>query len=178
MLWKFGALGRIGTTRGVVRSVRMAPEMEQLLERGIALRPTYKDDFTNSTLGNLYYAGAVFYRVMPEWIWLDWLIGVRGDIEKSLDMIRQATLLDRDRIDYQVEMGAILLCYAERRGAEWARVEGQQVLEATPDLRPRFRTDEIDLELAARLLASRELACGFSRDGWIDIEAERKQAGR
>jgi hypothetical protein len=178
MLWKFGSMGRIGTTRGVVRSVRMAPEMEQLLEQGIALRPTYHDDFTNSTLGNLYYAGGVFYRVVPEWIWLDWLIGVRGDMDKSLEMIRKADELDRGRIDYRVEMGAILLCYGNRREADWALDEGRDVLRSAHRLPRRFRTDESDLGHARKLLDAPERACGFSRDGWIDMDAERKRAGR
>ncbi|MBW2230637.1 MAG: hypothetical protein JRH17_09635 [Deltaproteobacteria bacterium] len=178
LLWKFGAMGRIGTTRGLVRSVRMAPEMEDLLERGIALQPTYEDDITNSTLGNLYYAGGVFYRLVPDWIWLDWLIGVRGDIDKSLEMIRHATQLNENRIDYQVELGAILYCYAARKDADWARDEARKVLLSTPSLPRRFATDEKDIEHAHKLMAKPELACGFSRDGWIDIDAERRRAGR
>ncbi len=176
MLWKFGAMGRIGTTRGVLSSLGAAPEMRDLLERAIALEPTYQDDSSNSTLGNLHYAGAVFYRVVPESIWLDWLVGVRGDIGRSLAMIRRAAALDLDRIDYQVELGAVLLCYAERRGQDEARVEARAVLSRVPGLPRRLSTDAIDLEHATTLLEQPSLACGYSRDGWIDVEAERRAA--
>jgi hypothetical protein len=178
MLWKFGAMGRIGTTRGVLRSLRLAPEMRDLIERGIALRPTYRDDFTNSTLGNLYYAGAVFYRVVPEWTWLDWLIGVRGDMDRALDMIREAVALDGERVDYQVELGAALLCFAERRDDDAARREALTVLARVPDLPRRFATDATDVRHAATLRDRPALACGYSRDGWIDVEAERRATRR
>lgn len=176
MLWKFGAMGRIGTTRGVVRSLRMAPEMRDLIERGIALRPTYRDDSMNSTLGNLYYAGSVFYRVVPDWRWLEWLSGVRGDMDRSLEMIRQAVALDGDRIDYQVELGAVLLCYADRNDDAGARSEARRLLRRVPEMPRRIATDQVDTANAALLLDDPTLGCGYSRDGWIDIENERRAA--
>lgn len=176
MLWKFGAMGRIGTTRGVLSSLGMAPEMRDLLERAIALEPRYRDDASNSTLGNLHYAGAVFYRVVPESIWLDWLVGVRGDIARSLAMIRRAAEIDRDRIDYRVELGAVLLCYAERRRDDAARAEARAVLMQVPELPRQLSTDRIDLEHARTLLDRPSLACGYSRDGWIDLESEQRAA--
>ena len=123
MLWKFGAMGRIATTSGVMQSLRMGREMKSLLDRGIALSPSFADTPTNSTLGNLYYASAVFHRVIPEWTWLKWLVGVKGDLDESLAMIRAAVDLSPQRIDYLVEYGAVLNCYADRRDEDWAGAE-------------------------------------------------------
>lgn len=170
MLWKFGAMGRIGTTQGVLSSLRLAPEMAELLDRGIELQPTYVDDLTNSTLGNLYYAGAVFYRVVPDWLWLEWLLGVRGDIDRSLEMIRKAVEIEGKRIDYSVELGAVLLCYAQRTGRSSAEEEARKVLAAAPSMEHIFTTDELDVEHSKVLLREPDKACGYSRDGWIDLE--------
>jgi len=170
MLWKFGAMGRIATTRGILTSLRYAPEMRDLLETAIALEPTYADDHDNTTLGNLYYASAVFYRVAPDWVWLQWLLGVRGDISRSLERIRAAVGTAPRRIDYNVELGAVLLCYSQREAEPGAAREGREVLTRAPSLPLRLNTDTTDLEHAAVLLREPAKACGYSRDGWIDMD--------
>lgn len=172
MLWKFGAMGRIATTRGVMQSLAMGREMRGLLERGIAARPTFADTPTNSTLGNLYYASAVFHRVVPEWTWLEWIVGVKGDLDHSLEMIRSAVELAPERIDYLVEYGAVLHCYADRRDEAWAGQEAERVLGRAIGLEPAIGTDPIDQQHARVLLAAPDRSCGYSRDGWIDTSRE------
>jgi hypothetical protein len=173
MLWKFGAMGRIATTRGVMSSLAMGREMRGLLERGIALEPDFADTPTNSTLGNLYYASAVFHRVIPEWTWLEWVAGVKGDLARSLEMIRSAVDLAPSRIDYLVEYGAVLGCYGDRRGEAWAREEAGRVLARATRLDPHAGTDAIDQEHARILMSDPSKSCGYSRDGWIDTEKRR-----
>ncbi len=173
MLWKFGAMGRIATTRGVMSSLSMGREMRGLLERGIALQPSFADTPENSTLGNLYYASAVFHRVVPEWTWLQWLVGVKGDLDKSLEMIRGAVDLAPRRIDYLVEYGAVLHCYGDRRGEDWAREEAGRVWARAMALEARIGTDAIDQEHARTLMSDPSKSCGYSRDGWIDTSKKR-----
>ena len=99
MLWKFSSMGRLRTTVGVWQGIRQVPEMAALLDRAIALQPTYADNEWNSTLGNLYYTSAIFYRVLPDWFWLEWFLGVRGDKERALANIRTALELHPTRLD-------------------------------------------------------------------------------
>lgn len=170
MLWKFGAMGRIATTRGVMQSLGMGREMKALLDRGIALSPSFADTPENSTLGNLYYASAVFHRVVPEWRWLEWLAGVRGDLDHSLEMIRRAVDLAPERIDYLVEYGAVLRCFSRRRVAPWAVPQAVQALERAAALTPKSGTDAIDQQHARTLITEPDKSCGYSRDGWIDTD--------
>ncbi len=170
MLWKFGALGRIGTTRGILKSLQFAPTMRDLIDDGIALNPRYADSPYNSTLGNLYYAGAVFYRVVPDSILLQWIVGVRGDLDRSLEMIRRAVGGAPGRVDYQVELGAILFCYAKKKDARWAEAEARKVLTRVQDLPHYLSTDPLDVEHADILVHQPDKACGYSRDGWIDSD--------
>jgi tetratricopeptide (TPR) repeat protein len=139
MLWKFTALGRIVTKRGLLSGLRAAPEMATLLARGIALHPTDRDTPNNSLLGNLHYGSALFYRVLPDWRWLGWLIGVRGDKERALEHARQAVALHPARIDFQVELGSQLLCLGTTREQPARLDEGLRVLARTVALETHSR---------------------------------------
>ena len=71
VFWTVVSIGRLATTQGVLTSARVAAPMADLFERGIALAPTSRDNEWNTTLGNLYFAAAAFYRVLPEGAWRD-----------------------------------------------------------------------------------------------------------
>jgi tetratricopeptide (TPR) repeat protein len=177
MLWKFVAMGRLATTKGLLSAVRTVSEMGSLLDRGIALEPDYADSPDNTALGNLYYSGAVFYRVVPDSLWVSWIIGVRGDKEKSLDYIRKAVAISDRRVDYRVELGAVLLCLGVEKENPGRLVEGTEVLREARKMKPYLSTDYLDLGYAQRLIDSPELACGFSRDGFIDVDGVIESRG-
>ena len=52
--------------------------------------------------------------MVPEWWFLPIVAGVKGNKRQALDDIDRAVALHPDRIDYQVERGAILLCLGDR----------------------------------------------------------------
>jgi len=170
MLWKFVSMGRQATTKGLLTAVRDVREMDRLIKRGIQLKPAHADYAGNATLGNLYYSGAVFYRVIPDWFWLRWFLGVRGDRDKSLEYARHAVAISGMRVDYRVELGAVLLCLGTQKSRESAINEGRLVLEEAAGLADFLSTDHLDKDHAQILLESPEKACGYSRDGFIDMD--------
>jgi hypothetical protein len=172
MLWRVAAMGRLATTQGILTAAGQAAEMAALIDRGIALNPTYRDGPSNTALGNLYYAGAVFYRIVPDWFWVEWLIGVRGDKQRSVEFSRKAVAISESRIDYQVELGAGLLCLGTSQDDPDRIQEGLQVLERTDGLGALRDTDRIDLAQARVLRSEPERACGYSRDGWVELDEE------
>ncbi len=175
MLWRYASLGRLATTRGVVTAARDVSTMAKLLEHAIALNPQHRDAEFNSTLGNLYYASATFYRMVPDWFWIKWVIGVRGDKERGLRDARKAVELAEVRVDYQIELGASLLCLGARREEPEQIAEGEAVLRKAIELPHVLPTDGIDQEYARILLQRPGQACAFSRDGFIDVEAAGRQ---
>jgi len=178
MLWKFVALGRLATTRGLITAVRTVNEMESLLERGIQLAPEWVDTPYNSTLGNLYYSGAVFFRVVPDWFFMQWFVGVRGDLEKSLRYVRRAVEISPARVDYRVELGAVLLCFGQHKEDPERSSEGIAVLRQARNMNSQLSTDHVDIAYAGLLIEEPQKACGFSRDGFIDVDevmASRKR---
>lgn len=176
MFWLAASLGRITTTQGVVQSARLAPVIADLLTRAIALRPTHRDSADDTTLGNLYHFSAAFYRIVPEWVWLSWVLGVRGDKERSVDYSRRAIAISPARVDYQVELGAGLLCLGTTRRRPDLLAEGAAVLRHSQSLAP-FTEARVDMTLARVLLESPERACSYARDGWIDIDEADVAAG-
>lgn len=174
-LYKFAGLGKRLALGSVLTAARRAAELAKLLERGMALRPSYRDNEWNSELGNLYYAAAAFYRVLPEWRWLEWVIGVRGDKRRSLEYIRKANEISAARVDYRVALGATLLCVGVDKNEPNLVGEGARVLGRVADLPVRLETDLHDRKIAAVLLSEPGRACGYTHHDWIDIDDEMKR---
>ena len=113
---------------------------------------------------------------MPDWWWLRFFTGVRGDKEKSLSYARRAVEISSTRVDYRVELGAVLLCLGTANRDPSRLAEGKAVLEQARVLDDFLGTDVVDKEHAATLLETPDLACGYSRDGFIDIESMKDEA--
>jgi hypothetical protein len=173
ILWKLASMGRLATSAGVLEAMHLASTIGDMIERGIALNPAHHDGRANVTLANLYYAGAAFYRIVPDQFWAEWVIGVRGDKRRSLEYIRKAVAISEPRVDYQVELGAVLLCLGHELRDPQRIEEGRWALQTAMDI-PYFQgTDPIDVEHARALMAEPQSACSYSRDGWIEASANR-----
>jgi tetratricopeptide (TPR) repeat protein len=172
MLWRFIAMGRIATTRGVAQGMRTAAEMGRMLDRGIELQPSHRDGDGNSTLGNLHYSSAIFYRVLPDWFWLGWILGIRGDKERALEHAQTALAMHPGRLDYQVEVGSQLMCLGVSDGHQERLDEGARLLEELLQAQTNSLRDQRQLAAAEVMLESPPKSCGFSGDGWVEIDAD------
>lgn len=172
-LFKFGNLGRISTTKGLMNSVSSAKELSETIARAIELESKHHDSENNSSLANAYYASSVFYRIIPDWLIIKWIAGVRGDKKKSLEHIKKAADISPSRIDYQVELGAIYLCLAEDKGMEEMREPGNETLRKAIAMKQLMPTDPLDKQYAAGFLKDPSGACGFSRDGIVDLDNKK-----
>lgn len=178
-LFKFGNLGRISTTKGLMNSISKAKELSDVIATAIELEPKHRDNEYNYSLANAYYASGVFYRIVPDWFIVEWIAGVRGDKMLSLEHIKRSTELAPVRIDYQVELGAIYLCLAEDKGMEEMREPGNKALRHAIEMKQVMPTDPLDKEYARGFLEDPSGACGFSRDGIVKLDKEEieKQKG-
>jgi tetratricopeptide (TPR) repeat protein len=172
-LFRFGNMGRISTTKGLMNSISSAKELSQTIAKSIALEPKHQDTYYNASLANAYYASGVFYRIIPDWFIIKWIAGVRGDKMKSLEHIKKAAELTPARIDYQVELGAIYLCLAEDKGMEEMREPGNAALRHAITMEQVMPTDPLDKEYAEGFLKDPSGACGFSRDGIVDLDKKK-----
>lgn len=172
-LFKFGNLGRISTTKGLMNSISSAKELSETIAKSIKLKSQHQDTYYNASQANAYYASGVFYRIIPDWLIIKWIAGVRGDKMKSLEHIKKAAELTPARIDYQVELGAIYLCLAEDKNMEEMRAPGNKALEHALTMAQVMPTDPIDKDYARGFLKNPAGACGFSRDGIVDLDKKK-----
>lgn len=176
MLWKFSSMGRLGTTRGLWGEISSVAEMAELLDRAIALEPTSQDSEWNSTLGNLYYASAIFYRVVPDWFWMSWLMGVRGDKERALSDARTALSIHPMRLDYRIEVGSQLLCLGATKEQEKRLAEGRRILEEALSMEPANHEEAHELRAARIMLDAPERSCGYTGDTWMELDEQSARA--
>jgi len=167
-LYKFIGMSRRATTQGIFSSARNARQMKGLLDRAFELSPGHVDNEWNSELGNLYYAAGVFYRSVPESRVSSWTIGVKGDLDHSIELLRHANEISDNRIDYHIELGAALQCAGMRRDQDALTTEGRQVLERIPPLVDFQPSDPVDRVHARVLIERPEESCEYSREAWIE----------
>jgi hypothetical protein len=177
MLWKYAALGRLPTIKGLLSAAGDARTLASLLERGIELSAKQGEDPSNTTLANFYYASASFYRMVPDWFWLRWVFGVQGNKERAIDDARKAVSLAETRLDYQVELGAALLCMGEAKTKPERIVEGLELLRGVEAAPAMPSSEGVDQEFAQMLIQSPKKACEFSRIGFIDVDSVAASQG-
>jgi len=166
--YKYAGMGRVAMAHGILSSLRWLKQISQTLERCMQTPPAFVHAPWNPELGNFYYAAAAFYRMLPDSRMLELSIGARGDPHRSLDLSRRAIALADQRIDYNVGLGASLLCVGRADDRDDLLTEGRAVLARVPELRDLMPTDTLDRRAARRLLEKPEQACGYSRDAWND----------
>jgi len=164
-LWKGIGLGRKGSTQGVLNSLGQIKELEAVMLKTIALKPTYRaEQGKASALSDAYAVLGQFYRVVPDWRILSLIFGARGDLEKSVAMNQKAVELEPKRIEHNKELGISLICYGQKEDQPEKIEEGKKILRGIASLPVIKPSDKIDLEHAQMLLADPSLACGYQRD--------------
>lgn len=166
--YKYAGMGRVAIARGILSSLRWLKQIKQTLDSCMENPPGFVHEPWNPELGNFYYAAAAFYRMLPNSRILEMSVGARGDPHRSLELSRRAIALVDQRIDYNVGLGASLLCVGHSDDREELSSEGRAVLKRVEGFRDLLPTDPLDRRAARRLLGDPEQACGYSRDAWND----------
>ena len=168
-LWKASSVGRRATTQGMLKSLREARDVEKYLLKAEQLAPRYRSaNGTSNALGDVYDALGQFYRMLPEWlctIGVKQVVGVCGDLKKSISYLRKAVAREPRRIEYQKDLAVSLICHGQKSERPGQIAEGKKMLMALQSLPSVKQTDDIDKQHARMILADPSLACGYSRDG-------------
>ncbi len=131
----------------------------------------YKDEQAN-TISSAHYALGIFYRKMPDFPGVGFLLGVSGDMDKSVEHHKKALEIFPENIEYNKEMGVSLLCRGQKEDNPQDIEKAEKYLNKVLDLPAENKLDRIDQKDARRLLNDHSLACGYSR-----VQQEEVSAG-
>ncbi len=176
LLWKGAAIGRTGTTKGILTMLWVAEDVEKAWLKAETLKPTYRaKDGSASTKADIYYALGMYYRVVPEWMRhfpLKQIFGTHGDKEKSVEYQRKTVAIEPQRIEFHKELAASLICYGTSYDKPEAVEEGKKLLIGLQSLPVLKDSDKIDKDHAKTLLKDLSLACGYQRDKQQEVSKD------
>ncbi len=165
---------RLGTTRGVLASLRLASTVEQ------AWLEVAESGFHYRSIGpheqlpcDAYLALGIFYRLIPDWWIVQALAGTRGDLHKSLEMHQKSVACAGEQIRNLKELAVTQLCLGQRTGDDALIEEGKRTINRFLALTPAMEAEVVDLKHGAMLLADPSLACEYSRDGQQDLDRKK-----
>lgn len=173
-------MGRLATTRGVLSSMRSAKEIEQSWVRALKANPKRVMVWGDPLKVNIQYGLGVYYRMAPDWWIMKVMLGTRGDKKKAVELFKAATTAQPYRLELQKEYAVALLCDGTANDDEKHLAEGKAIMKKIVagdyDAQDVRATDVIDKKHAAEMLADPEKACGYSRDGYQEIDREKAEA--
>jgi hypothetical protein len=169
------AMGRLGTTRGVLSSLFMAKTVETDW-LSVAEHPTFR----YSSLGgyellpcDAYHALGIYYRLVPDWWIVQVLAGTRGDLDKSLSWHQKSIQCKPNEIQNWKELGVTQLCIAQNLNDDAMKQAGVASLNKCAQLTAHTPRAKVDQQHCRKLVADPSLACEYSRDGQQDLDEKQ-----
>ena len=168
--------GRLGTTRGVLKSLSLLKDVEAAWSHAASSDYVYRSiDGGEQLPCDAQLTLGIFYRLVPDsWI-VKVLSGTRGDLQRSQRSLEAANACSPNDIGILKELGVTHLCIADRDDDDDASHLGlgRQSLEQALRLHARGdSTDELDHVHMRMLLDDPSLACEYSRDGQQETDAK------
>jgi hypothetical protein len=168
------AMGRLGTTRGVLSSLFMAKDIET---DWLAVA---NSSWKYSSLGgyellpcDAYHALGMYYRLVPDWWIVQMIAGTRGDLDKSLIYSQKAVECRPEGIENWKELGVTQLCIGQKRVDTMMTEAGKASLQHALTLPAPRENNKIDQKHSKMLLNDPSMACEYSRDGQQDLDEKK-----
>jgi hypothetical protein len=167
-MYKGVAMGRRGTTQGILKTIYEVDDLEAVLLKALELKPQYRTESgAANSMGDLNSILGQMYRALPEWTCafpFKTLIGTCGDLDKSVELQRKAVARESARIEYHKELAVSLMCRGQAHDRPGDVEEAEKIFNDMQSMNEFKITDRIDKEHAKMILADPSLACGYSRD--------------
>jgi len=164
------SIGRVGTLKGVLKSLRLAKEVEAVWLKGLELSKGKGYKFDGDPLeAQFYYTLGIFYRIVPDWFIVRVIAGTRGDKRKSVELNRKSVELRPDPSTW-LELGVALMCHGDKADEPAEVTEGKTYVQKTLDYKAKNDLDRVDQRNAKKIMADNSLACGYSRDKFQKVE--------
>lgn len=169
------AMGRLGTSRGVLASLFMAKDIEQDW-----LKVVDERDFVYSSLDNrealpcdVYHGLGMYYRLLPDWWIVKVLAGTRGSLDKSLEYNTKAVTCKPKVVENWLELAATQYCMATKTKDDALKAAADQTVTHALTLPATTDLSRIDRRHLQRLRDDPSLGCGYSRDGQQELDEKK-----
>lgn len=171
------AIGRYGTTRGVLSSLFLAKRVEAdwlaAANSGLRYRSVGGEEEIPC---DVYQALAIFYRLVPDWFVVELIAGTRGDKQKAVDYGEKAVACSPHRIRNLKELGVAQICLGQSHGDDALVQQGIATLRRGQSEAPVASSEVVDQKHLGALIANPDLACAYSRDGQQELDREKLEA--
>lgn len=177
LLWARGlALGRYGTSRGVLSTLFYADDVERAWLQAAERPVTYRTLAAEVDLPcDVYQTLGIYYRIVPDSWAVEVIAGTRGSLDKSRQWLEKAEACDAT-VGILKEHGATLICTGQKRDDDKLIEAGRAKLLRAAAIKPIGNVEKVDVKHAKMLLANPSLACGYSRDGQQDQDVSKLKA--
>ncbi|MEW5852812.1 MAG: hypothetical protein AB2A00_28775 [Myxococcota bacterium] len=167
------AIGRQATVKGVMSSLRALRPIEGVWLTGLERSKNRPDLLLDGSPieSYFYYALGALYRILPDWWIIKVITGVRGDLDKSISMLRKAVAMRPDTATW-LELGVALTCSGHKRDNPAHLSEGKKILQDVIGMPRKAEYDAVDQQAARHILEHPRSACGYSRDKMQDVESQ------
>lgn len=167
-------MARLATAKGVLASLSMADDIEAAWLDSAKSGYVYHSIGTQEQLPcDAWLALGIYYRIIPDSWLIKMLAGVRGDLDRSLEMHNKSLKCSGPRIRTLKELGVTQLCIGQTRKDPAMTEAGKRSINQFLGIAPTMQAEVIDIKHGAKLLADPSLACGYSRDGQQELDEEQ-----
>ncbi|RZA27075.1 MAG: hypothetical protein EOP10_01500 [Proteobacteria bacterium] len=104
------AMGKIASIDGIFSSLKKAHTIEKLWLDVIESGKNYPFSKSNTIQGSARYALGIFYRLVPDSMFLNWMFDAKGDINKSIKMHKESVEEDGPNACNLMMLGVSQLC--------------------------------------------------------------------
>jgi hypothetical protein len=167
------AIGRYGTTRGVLSSLFLAKRVEADWLAAASSGLKYRSIGGEEEIPcDVYQALSIFYRLVPDWFIVEVIAGTRGDKAKAVAYGEKAVACSPHRIRNLKELGVSQICLGQGTKDDALVQKGRATLTRGLGEVPVASSEVVDQRHLKLLLANPDLACAYSRDGQQELDRE------
>lgn len=154
------AIGKIATIDGIVASLGKGKQILDLWNEVVEGKQQYIFDDGYSLQSLVHYGLGIFYRVVPDFFILRWVLGFSGDIDKSVEMHRKAVKLPGGggTCSYLM-LTAALLCQADGELTN----ESKNLISEIKEMKSDGDSESICKRDALKLESKPEDGCGYTK---------------
>lgn len=167
-------LAKVASVQGIFASLKNGQKVrDQWLEvvsseKNIFFRPNV------SLQGSAYYGLGLFFRLVPDFFLVEWLWGIRGNLDRSIAYHRKAAELDSENPCANLMLAVAMMCKNQERKDTGLYNEAVSFFNLAAKQSPIDISQEICIKDAPRLRDNPDKTCGYTQAKYHEPATEKE----